>query len=160
MTQRFALGALLAGTLLIAAAYAAQMVLRSAPAWAPWAYLVGMSTSMLAMLVLGAARSRGSIGRLALPIAFIYVLLLAGFGAALTLSPETTADATLWLGLPRRAAIVLYGIGILPLFLLPAAYALTFESMTLREEDMARVVDARREREALDDGEPVAGETA
>lgn len=149
MKQRFVLAALVAGTLLIAAAYAAQMLLGSAPAWAPWAYLVGMSTSMLAMLVLGAARSRTGAGRLALPIAFIYMLLLVGFGTALTLPPETTADARLWFGLPRRAAIVLYGIGVLPLFLLPIAYALTFESMTLREEDMARVAAARRAREAL-----------
>ena len=149
MTQRVALAALVAGTLLIAAAYAAQMLLGSAPAWASWAYLVGMSTSMVAMLVLGAARSRTGVGRLALPLATVYVLLLAGFGLALTLSPETAADARLWLGLPRRAAIVLYGIGVLPLFVLPLAYALTFESMTLREEDMARVAAARRDREAL-----------
>lgn len=155
MTHRFALAALVAGTLLIAAAYAAQMILGTAPAWAPWAYLVGMSTTMLAMLVLGAARSRTGVGRLALPIAFIYVLLLVGFGMALTLPPETI-DAPLWLGLPRRAAIVLYGIGVLPLFLLPIAYALTFESMTLREEDMTRVAAARREREALT-GESVGG---
>lgn len=155
MTQRFALSALVAGTLLIAAAYAAQMLLGAAPAWAPWAYLVGMSTAMLAMLVLGAARSRTGVGRLALPIAFIYVLLLVGFGMALTL-PAETIDARPWLGLPRRAAIVLYGIGVLPLFLLPIAYALTFESMTLREEDMTRVAAARREREALT-GESVGG---
>lgn len=156
MTHRLALAALVAGTLLIAAAYAAQMLLGAAPAWAPWAYLVGMSTSMLAMLVLGAARSRTGVGRLGLPIAFIYVLLLVGFGMALTLAPETTADVPLWLGLPRRAAIVLYGIGILPLFLLPIAYALTFESMTMREADMLRVAAARREREQLT-GEPGGG---
>lgn len=156
MTHRLALAALVLGTLLIAAAYAAQMVLGAAPGWAPWAYLVGMSTAMLAMLVLGAARSRTGVGRLALPIAFIYALLLAGFGLALTMSPELTADVPLWLGLPRRAAIVLYGIGVLPLFLLPIAYALTFESMTLREDDMARVAAARREREALT-GEQVGG---
>lgn len=156
MTHRFALAALVLGTLLIAAAYAAQMILGAAPGWAPWAYLVGMSTSMLAMLVLGAARTRGGVGRLALPIAFIYAVLLAGFGMALTLAPETSAAAPLWLGLPRRAAIVIYGIGVLPLFLLPIAYAMTFESMTLREEDMTRVAAARRAREALT-GETVGG---
>jgi hypothetical protein len=43
------------------------------------------------------------------------------------------------LGLPRRAAIVLYGIGLLPLFVLPVAYALTFDEMTLSEEDLERV---------------------
>lgn len=148
MTHRLALAAIVIGTLLIAAAYAAQMLLGAAPRWAPWAYLVGMSTSMMAMLVLGAARTRGGVGRLALPIAFIYALLLAGFGMALVLGPET-ASTPLWLGLPRRAAIVIYGIGVLPLFLLPIAYALTFESMTLREEDMTRVAAARRERDAL-----------
>jgi hypothetical protein len=70
---------------------------------------------------------------------------------------ETGADAPLWLGLPRRAAIVLYGIGILPLFLLPFAYAWTFDAMTLSEEDLARVAAARRAREARAGTAPARG---
>ena len=147
MTRRFAIRALVTGVLLLAIAYAAQLVLGGTRQWMVWSYLVGMSTTMLGMLVLGVARRAGGVGRLALPFLFIYAVLLVGFGLALGLSPEPDATG-LWLGLPRRAAIVIYGIGVLPLFLLPLAYALTFESMTLREEDLARIAAAKRDREA------------
>jgi hypothetical protein len=162
MTRTFAVRAIVAATLLIAAAYVAVLATGRTPDWAPWAYMVGTITVMLATIVLGAARREGGVGRLALPFTFIYVLLLAGFGAALALPPETGADTVLWLGLPRRAAIVLYGIGILPLFLLPLAYAFTFDSMTLREHDLALVARARAAREAREQAATVArdGEAA
>jgi len=142
-TRTLAVGVLVAATLLLAATYAAVLLTGATPSWAPWSYLVGVATVMMATMVLGAARGRGGVGRLALPFLLIYALVLAGFGAALVLPAETAADTPLWLGLPRRAAIVLYGIGILPLFLLPLAYAFTFESMTLSDEDLARVRAAR-----------------
>ena len=143
-TKRAALAAIVLSTCMIGAGYVAVLVLGRTPSWAPWCFMIGTSTVMLGTIVLGAARGRGGVGRLALPFALIYVLLLAGFGAVLAMPAETGADAALWLGLPRRAAIVLYGIGILPLFLLPFAYAWTFDSMTLSEEDLARVAAARR----------------
>ena len=146
-TKRAALAAIVLSTCMIGAGYVAVLVLGRAPAWAPWCFMLGTSTVMLGTIVLGAARGRGGVGRLALPFALIYVLLLTGFGAVLAMPSETGPDATLWLGLPRRAAIVLYGIGILPLFLLPLAYAWTFDSMTLSEEDLARVKAARRTRD-------------
>jgi hypothetical protein len=146
MTRRLAIAGIVGATLLIAVAYVAVLVTGRTPAWAPWAYMIGTTTVMLATIVLGAARRGGGVGRLALPFALIYVLLLAGFAAALALPPEVGADAPLWLGLPRRAAVVLYGIGVVPLFLLPVAYALTFDSATLREEDLARVAAARERR--------------
>jgi len=60
--------------------------------------------------------------------------------------PPETATSPLWLGLPFRAAVVLYGIGILPLFVLPFAYALTFESLTLSEADLERVRQVKAAR--------------
>lgn len=160
-TRTLAVAAFVAATLLIAVAYAAVLLTGATPGWAPWCYMLGMATTMLATIVLGAARGRGGVGRLAPPFAGIYLLLLAGFGAALAMPPETGADVVLWLGLPRRAAIVLYGVGVLPLFLLPIAYALTFDSMTLREQDMALVAEARRAREArAGDARAAAGEAA
>jgi hypothetical protein len=147
MTRTVAVGGIIAATLLIAISYVAVLVTGGTPSWAPWAYMLGTVTVMLATTVLGAARRAGGVGRLATPFAFIYALLLMGFGAALALPPEA-AGATLWLGLPRRAAIVLYGIGILPLFLLPIAYARTFDAMTLREDDLALVAKAKQAREA------------
>lgn len=146
--KRAALGAIVLSTCLIGLGYAAVLVLGRTPAWAPWCFMIGTATVMVATIVLGAARRDGGVGRLALPFALIYALLVAGFGAVLALPAESGADVTLWLGLPRRAAIVLYGIGILPLFLLPLAYAFTFESMTLRDEDLARIAEARRRRES------------
>jgi len=41
--------------------------------------------------------------------------------------------------LPARAAVVIYGIGLLPIVVLPVAYALTFETQTLSAEDVERV---------------------
>ena len=148
-TKRVALVAIVLSTCLIGASYVAVLVLGRTPAWAPWCFMIGTSTVMLGTIVLGAARGRGGVGRLALPFALIYLLLLACFGAALAMPAEAGAEATLWLGLPRRAAIVLYGIGVLPLFLLPIAYAWTFHSMTLSEDDLARLAAARRAREGV-----------
>jgi len=60
--------------------------------------------------------------------------------------PAETESSPLWFGLPARAAVVLYGIGVLPLFVLPIAYALTFDSLTLSEADLERVRAAKRDR--------------
>jgi hypothetical protein len=71
---------------------------------------------------------------------------------ALALPPAEGANGPLLLGLPLRTAIVLYGIGVVPIFILPFAYALTFESSTLSEDDLNRVRAAsaavRAQREA------------
>lgn len=143
MSKRSALAGLVLSTLLIAAGYASAFLPGDPPAWAPWALAMGTAAIMVSSMALGAAR-RGGIGRLALPFAATFLVLAGGFGAALALPPTDPADPTLWLGLPPRAAIVLYGIGLLPLFFLPLAYALTFDEMTLGEADLARVRDAAR----------------
>lgn len=146
MTRSAALSGLLLGILLIAVAYAAVFATGGTPPWAVWSYMIGTSTTMLSMMVLGAARGRGGIRRLVVPFILIYVVLIAGFGAVLVM-PAETAASVLWLGLPARTAIVLYGIGVLPLFLLPLAYAYTFDTMTLSEGDLARIAELRRVRE-------------
>jgi hypothetical protein len=45
----------------------------------------------------------------------------------------------LWLGLPRRAAILVYGIGLLPALVLPICYALGFESAVLSGADLEKL---------------------
>ena len=42
--------------------------------------------------------------------------------------------------------MILYGIGVLPLFVLPIAYAVTFESLTLNETDLERVRQMKAKR--------------
>jgi hypothetical protein len=78
-------------------------------------------------------------GPLKLPFLFVVVLLAAGFCAALALPATESPISRLWLGLPARAAVVIYGIGLLPIVILPVAYALTFESQTLTAEDLETV---------------------
>ena len=90
-------------------------------------------------MVLGAARDRGGVGPLAIPFAFVIITLTVGFCLALGLPANEGPDSTLWLGLPLRAAVVVYGIGLMPVVVLPVAYALTFGTQTLSAEDVGRV---------------------
>jgi hypothetical protein len=66
------------------------------------------------------------------------LVLLAGFGGALLLPPETPGSP-LWLGLPRRAALLVYGIGVLPALFLPLIYALTFGASVLDQAELAEL---------------------
>lgn len=147
MTRRISLAALLAGTLAITAAYGSAFLAGPPPAWAAWALGIGTSVVMVASMALGAARQGKGIGRLKWPFAFVFVVLAGGFSAVMAL-PDEPPGAPLFLGLPLRAAIVLIGIGLLPLLVLPVAYALTFDDMTLGEDDLARVRAAAKALQA------------
>lgn len=100
--------------------------------------VIGNSTLLVAMMALGARRSQTSLRSLRLPLAVTCLILIGCFGLALSLPPESAGE-TLWLGLPRRAALVLYGVGLLPAAILPLAYARTFEALTLRPADLERI---------------------
>lgn len=150
-TRRAALGVIVASTVAMAAAYAGALAPGGGGAWTAWAFVLGIACMMVGLMVLGAARPGGGVGRLALPFAFVWLVLAGGFATVLAMGPVDPADPTLWLGLPPRAAIVLYGIGLLPVLVLPLAYALTFDALTLGEDDLARVRAARR---AMDESAP------
>jgi hypothetical protein len=98
-------------------------------------------------MILGATRGGRGIGALKIPFAFVALVLVIGFGAALALPATEGPLSTLWLGLPARAAIVIYGIGLLPIVVLPIAYALTFKTQTLSAEDVERVRALARENQ-------------
>ncbi len=139
--------ALFAGILAIAIAYAAAFGRAGTPAWAPWLLALGIPISLGAIMILGAARGRRGIGPLMLPFLFVVAVLAIGFCAALALPATESPLSKLWLGLPVRAAIVIYGIGLLPIVVLPVAYALTFETQTLSAADVERVRALARENE-------------
>jgi hypothetical protein len=138
MAKRLALALLLAASLAIASAYASAFLPGGAPAWAPWPMALGIPAALVAVMVLGAARG-GRVGRLAIPFAFSALVLGGGFALALALPAAEAPGAALYLGLPLRAAVVLYGIGLFPIVVLPIAYALTFSEQTLNAEDLERV---------------------
>lgn len=145
MARRNSLLALLAGTLAIAAAYASAFLPGDPPVWAGWAMGMGIPCCLLAIMVLGAVRGGESIGKLKYAFAFSGLVLTAGFALALGLPADEAAGVPLYLGLPLRAAVVLYGIGLLPIVVLPIAYALTFDAQTLDPEDLERVRRAGEE---------------
>lgn len=138
MAKQIALITVFLSTLAITAAYASAFLPTGTPGWAPWALATGTAAMLVAMMALGAARG-GRIGRLVYPFAFVFLVLAGGFGLVLALPGTDPANPDLWLGLPPRAAVVLYAIGLLPLFAVPVAYALTFEEMTLADADLERI---------------------
>jgi amino acid transporter len=131
------LAAVFVSTLLLAVAYGSAFLPGGAPSWAPWLMVVGTAGLMVSTMSLGATRGK-RLRRLALPFALVFLILVVGFGAVL-LSPAEGPGNPLWLGLPPRAAIVLYGVGLLPLLAVPLVYALTFDAVTLSAADLERV---------------------
>lgn len=125
--------------LAIAIGYASAFRTGGAPAWAPWLLALGIPAALGAIMVLGAARGSKGIGALKIPILLVFVMLGSGFCLALALPSSEAASSTLFLGLPLRAAIIVYGTGLLPTLILPIVYALTFETQTLSEGDIAKV---------------------
>ena len=153
-TRRAALMALIAGILAIAIGYAGAFLPGGTPGWAPWLLALGIPTTLGAIMILGAARGQTGIGPLKYPFAFVVAVLAIGFCAALVLPATESPLTNLWLGLPLRAAIVVYGIGLLPIIVLPVAYALTFETQTLSAEDVERVRVLAQENIARSEGRP------
>ena len=157
MTKRLALSLFVTSVLLITVAYASALLPGGPPAWAPWVMAAGTALSLVSVMAVGAARQ----GRVAKRLAAAFVLVLgivgAGFAALLTLPPTDPGDPALWLGLPPRAAVLLYGVGVLPFFIVPVAYAWTFDAMTLSQADLDRVREAAA---SVPGGGPTAGEAS
>lgn len=138
MIRSLALAGIVTSACSIAAAYGAAFLPAGSGAWAPWALAFGTAGILVSVMVLGVTRA-GSVGRLAYPLVFVFVVLFGGLAALLGLPETSPTDPTLWLGLPPRAAVLLYVVGILPMFVVPVAYALTFDELTLSESDWQRI---------------------
>lgn len=148
LTKQLALATIVVSTLTIGAAYASAYTTGGPPVWAGWLFAAGVTGALVATLALGAMRRDRGLGRLAAPFVLMTVMIGAGFIAVFAL-PDLGASEPLLLGLPRRAAIVLYGIGLLPTLVLPVAYARTFADQTLRPEDLERVLETARAARAI-----------
>jgi hypothetical protein len=151
-TRKAARAVLVAGTIAIAAGYAAAFLPGGAPVWAAWLLAIGIPATVTAIMTLGAARGKSGLGKLKIPFAFVFIVLTAGFCLALGLPANESAQSTLWLGLPARAAIVIYGVGLLPIVVLPVAYALTFDTQTLNQSDIDRVRELAARTKSGHDG--------
>lgn len=104
----------------------------------------------VALAIIGASR-RGRLGPLGVPLLLLLFILEGCVVGMLALGGRL--DELPWVGgLPLAAAVQLYGMWLLPLPLVALAYALTFDSFTLTEDDLKRL---RRTRPAA---APAAGE--
>jgi hypothetical protein len=135
---------LVLSTIAIGVSYATAFCRGGAPVWGGWLFAAGMTGVLLGTLALGAMRPHRGLGRLVVPFVVMTLLLGGGLAAVFLLPGDLGAAEPLLFGLPRRAAIVLYVIGLLPTLVLPVAYALTFADQTLRPEDLERIRAAAR----------------
>lgn len=139
MVKRLALLLLVAASISIVAAYGSAFFPGGAGRGSTLLMAFGIASMAVSLMTLGAVRDGERLGVLGFAFAFVFIVLMAGFSAALFLPDTDTALTRLWLGLPPRAAILIYGIGFLPVLVLPFVYARTFESRTLRPEDLEAI---------------------
>jgi cytochrome c biogenesis protein CcdA len=144
MVRRGALLVIFLSMVVIGLGYASAYLPGGVPKFATYAFAIATASMSTAVLVLGAARKRTSLGGLWFVFGFIFLVLAFGFAAAL--SQTTVNSARLWLGLPAGAATILYVVGLAPMAVLPVAYALTFEKTTLSD---AELIELRRKLDAL-----------
>ena len=137
--KRLLVRLLVASCGLVALAYAAMFVTSASPAWAPISLAIGANGVIMSLMALGAVRHDTLPRSLVWTFIGLFLLCAGAFVVALLLPAHEGTGGALFLGLPLRAAIVLYGVGVVPIAILPLAYALTFESSTLSDEDLVRV---------------------
>jgi len=100
------------------------------------ALLLGTVVALWAMALLGAGVSAPeSARRLRAPLLLGFGLLLLGIGGGLWASDPAPGDR-LWGGLPWPAALLVYGAGLLPLFVVPLAYAWTFDALGMSPREI------------------------
>ena len=140
--KRLLIRLLAASCCLVAAAYLAMFITSAAPSWAPLALAVGANGVIMSLMAIGAVRHDTMPRSLAWTFGGLFVLCAGAFVVALLLPAHEAAGGALLLGLPMRSALVLYGVGVVPIGVLPFAYAFTFESSTLNDDDLVRVREA------------------
>ena len=115
----------------------------------PWVWV----QPVFAVLVMGypvaliavAAGHRDGLGPLAIPL-LVLLLFLEACTVGMLLLRGHVLDGPWFGGLPLAAAIQLYGLFLTPLLLVALTYALTFDRFEMRDEDLDRLADLRRER--------------
>lgn len=139
-----ALGGLFLSTCLVATAYSSAFFDAGAT-WGVWCMALGVAGSAVCTMAIGTrrGRARGRVVNVALVGTFLCVVTGLALGILL---PDRGSAETLVLGLPVRAAAVIYLVGIAPLFVLPLVYAASFESFTLNEHGIERVREAGAKR--------------
>ncbi len=114
-----------------------------AASWAPWCIAIGTCGALMSLMALGAVRR----GHMAPVLRWVFALMFiwcAGCFAVALAMPDNEGDGgALLFGFPLRSTIVLLGIAVVPILVFPIAWALTFDSAMLSEEDLRKLREAQ-----------------
>lgn len=138
--------ALVAGVLVIAAAYVVVLLPGEVGDGPAWAVAAGTCLLLFGFLDLGARRRDGRSGIVRMVFLGTVVWIGVGFAGILGGAPATL-ETPFVLGLPLPAAWMIWVLGVGPALLLPIAWALLFRSHTLADDAMDELREARRLRE-------------
>lgn len=127
---------MVASLLVVGAAYAGSFV---GATWAPWCLAIGTCGALMSMMALGSIRR----GRIAPVLRWVFAgmfLFCAGcFCVALALPADEGAGGRLLFSFPLRSTIVLLGVAVVPILVFPLAWALTFDSAMLSDDDLNKL---------------------
>jgi hypothetical protein len=111
--------------------------------WSPWCLAIGTCGALMSMMALGSIRR----GKIAPALRWVFTgmfLFCAGcFCVALALPANEGAGGPMLFNFPLRSTIVLLGVAIVPILVMPFAWALTFDSAMLSEDDLAKLREAQ-----------------
>jgi hypothetical protein len=149
--RRAAVAALVLSSAVLLCGYGAAWWPGGAPPWVALAFAFATVIQIAAFGVIGARRRDGRVGVVWVGVV-VTMLLLGGAFAFAILAPDLGASEPLLLGVPRRAALILYGIGVAPLVALSWVFVRSFDAWAPTDDDVARLREIRaiRERAACD----------
>jgi len=128
MRPSLSISILTRGALAVLGAYALSFA--GASPLAPWLLAAGATLVLTGLGLLGAGERAP---RLAAVVLVACALTFLGFATALVIKPHAV-NGPLLLGLPRATTLMLLLTGLVPLVLLPVAYALLFKREVLADE--------------------------
>ena len=153
MLKSFILGLVVLSLLVVGAGYAGSFASGGPAGWAPWCLALGTCGTLMSLMALGAVRR----GRIAPVLRWVFagMFLWCGgcFAVALALPADEGPGGALLFGFPLRATIVLLGIAVVPILVFPLAWALTFDSSMLSEDDLRRLREAQAAMARANGGE-------
>lgn len=131
---RLILAGVVASTCLIALAYASAFS-AGHTRWGVWCMIAGVTGNAVGIMALGVYREGRRQRAVGVALLLVATSVVTAFSLALLL-PDRGVDEPLVLGLPQRAAAVIYLAGVAPLLILPLVYAWTFDQVTLSDDDL------------------------
>jgi hypothetical protein len=149
--KSYILGLVVFSLLVVGAGYAGSFTPGGPAAWAPWCLSTGTCGALMSLMALGSVR-RGRIApALRWVFAGMFVWCAGCFAVALALPADEGVGGALLFGFPLRSTVVLLGVAVVPILVFPLAWALTFESSMLSEDDLKKLRAAQAAMAAAND---------